>query len=206
MNFRKIITESINQVINENIQFQFSELGKRYNELRNYRARIKRTNLTSSGNQQIIAFVGHEFYNFIAALEISLKRCINSNNINEGTFGNTFSMPNARDFGIELPGSLNNAWYDAKSAYYGIKGKFNRRFGAGNNNNTYNNANANYTGNEKLIYLLTNVWPKIKNDFIKIDGLNNIDRYCPDATKAKNTVEQIIPIVKNIENAQGTTP
>jgi hypothetical protein len=52
MNLKKIIKESIDKIIVENLQFQFQQLGARYQTLRNYRARIKRTDLTRTGNKQ----------------------------------------------------------------------------------------------------------------------------------------------------------
>jgi hypothetical protein len=134
-----------------------------------------------------------------------LKRCITSGNINEG-YGGAFSVPNLRDFGIEVPGELSNAWYDAKNAYYGIKGKWNRNFGAGNYNNAGNNSNIRYNQNEKLIYLLTNIWPKIQQDFIALNNQININSVCPDAIGAKKEIEDIIQIVENIRNAQGNNP
>ena len=193
MNLDKIIKESINNILAENIQFQVLESHLR--QLETYRRQIKATNLTASGNKQVVNFVGHEFYNYIAALEQALKRCIRSGSINESLMYNI------------LPNELYNIKRDAQRWYYDTYNYLNRKRGHNTNVNQYTNSQEIKTnGNEKLLVLLGK-WQKISNKFVSLNQYYNISGMCPAALRAKDEIDKLVQTVQQIQqNAQGTNP
>jgi hypothetical protein len=219
MNINRIITESINKILVENTQALFQQLSTSYNNLRNIRYQIHNTNLRATKNQQIVNFVGHRLYNFIAALEQALNRCIYAGNINEGVgdfVQNTLhDIPQGLgNFGFKVPQEVSDAWNTGFRQYNNAKRfLFNK-----NGSQTSTSTNGNYqklTGNEKLIYLLDTVWPKIQKEYLALDGQVNFNRMCPIAVQAKNEIEAVYQTVKlirnnatanNNQNAQGTNP
>ena len=205
MNLNRIITEEINNVILENTQFQFQQLERCYYDLRNCRDGIRRTDLKSTGNKQLVDFVGHEFYNFLVAVEAALLRCVQRNSINESL----------ADYGIELPPELNNISRTAQEYYYWFNNTFgNNRYGGAGNKYNANTVNNQYTDsqpiqtntNQKLLDLLYNVWPQMQQKFLTLDSYFKIGNVCQPALNAKQTIEDIISIVKTINNAQGQNP
>ena len=202
MNLDRIIRESINNIIVENIQFQTLESHLR--QLEAYRRQIKSTDLTASGNQQVVNFVGHEFYNYIAALEQALKRCIRSGSINESFISNL------------LPSELYGIKRDAQKWYYDTYNYLNRKRGYNTNVNQYTNSQEiKSNGNEKLLVILGR-WQKISNKFISLNQYYNISRICPAALNAKNEIDKLVQTIQQIQqqaqqqqqnnNAQGTNP
>jgi hypothetical protein len=202
MNLNKIITEEINNVILENTQFQFQQLEQCYYDLRACRDGIRQTDLKSTGNKQLINFVGHEFYNFIVAVEAALLRCIQSNSINESL----------ADYGINLPPELSNIGRTASEYYYWMNNMLGRNgyVGKGGNQmpkNEYTDSQPIQTNtNQKLLDLLYNVWPQMQQKFLTLDSYFKIGNVCQPALNAKQTIEDIISIVKTINNAQGQNP
>jgi hypothetical protein len=223
MNINRIITESINKVIaeNANIQTLFQQLNTSYNNLMYIKQQIKMTNLKATNNQQIVNFVGHRLYNFVGALEQALKRCIYAKNINEAYYGpgwfgrQVSSAPHFfQDIGFKVPQEFSDAWNTGVNQYYNAKNFLFNRNGQNQNTNTNTN-NQELTGNEKLIYLLDTVWPKIQKEYLTLDGQVNFNRMCPIAVQAKNEIEAVYQTVKlirnnatanNNQNAQGTNP
>ena len=207
MNINNIITESINKIIIEAVNNQFQELWNRGVKLHQYRFKIHQTNLKATNNKQIIGFLGHEFYHFIAELEAAIKRCYTARNINESL----------ADYGIQMPSEL-NAWNNAQQYYYNMKNMLNGREG-NNMVNQYSgkakrgrrSSRARAGRNEKLLYLLNTVWPPIQREFIVLHNQYNFNRICPAAIYAKSEIEGIIQIANNIKmstnkNAQGQNP
>lgn len=199
MNIDRIITESINKIIVENTQALFQQLDVSYNNLVNIRQQIKNTNLKATNNQQIVLFVGHKFYNFIAALEQALKRCIYAKSINEDFISRQVSnIPQQLgNFGFRVPQEVSNALYTGVNQYNNAKRYLFR------NQNGNKNVNGNYqklNGNEKLLYLLDTVWPKMQKEYVTLDGQVNFNITCPVAVKAKNEIETIYQTVKLIRN------
>ena len=203
MNINRIITESINRILVENVQFQVLESHLR--QLENCRFQIKKTDLKASENKQVVNFVGHEFYNYIAALEQALKRCIRSGNINESLMSNL------------LPNELYGVGMDAKRWYYDTYNYLNnKRFGGNQNVNQYTNSKEiKADGNEKLLVLLGN-WRAMKNKFDALNGYYNISGICPAALNARNEIDKLVQTIQQIQqqarqqqqnnNAQGTNP
>jgi hypothetical protein len=148
-------------------------------------------------NRQAANFIAHDFYNFIAALEQALKRCIQAQSINESL----------ADYGIELPSELLAAGRDAQKYYYNtVNAIMGRR---GNNAvNQYTNKQPIQTNqNQKLLDLLTNVYPKIQQKFQTLNQGYTITQSVPDVYNAMTLIENyIIPTVQNIRNAQGQNP
>jgi hypothetical protein len=206
MNINRIITESINKIIAENTQALFQQLNTSYANLESIRYQIKKTNLKATNNQQIVNFVGHRLYNFIAALEQALKRCIYARNINEGAVGDwaknqIYNIPQGLgNFGFKIPQEFNNAW----NTGYNYYNKAHRFLFPNQNRYQSTNTNGGYqklTGNEKLIYLLDTIWPKIQKEYLALDGQVNFNRTCQIAVKAKNEIEAVYQTVKLIRNS-----
>ena len=197
MNLNNIITESINKVLLENTQLWFNQLSNHLSELNGYRNSIRNTDLSDMQNRQAANFIAHDFYNFIAALEQALKRCIQAQSINESL----------ADYGIELPSELLAAGRDAQKYYYNtVNAIMGRR---GNNAvNQYTNKQPIQTNqNQKLLDLLTNVYPKIQQKFQTLNQGYTITQSVPDVYNAMTLIENyIIPTVQNIRNAQGQNP
>jgi hypothetical protein len=197
MNLNNIITESINKVLLENTQLWFNQLSNHLSELNGYRRAIKSNDLSGVRNRQAANFVKHDFYNFLAALEQALKRCIQAQNINESL----------ADYGIQLPSELLAAGRDAQRYYYGtVNALMGRR---GNNAvNQYTNSNPIESNqNQKLLDLLTNVYPEIKRKFETLNQGYVISQPVPDVYNVMQLIENyIIPTVQNIRNAQGQNP
>ncbi len=193
MNLNRIITESINAVLTENVQFQALESHLR--QLQTYRQEIKATNLTASKNKQVVNFVGHEFYNYIAALEQALKRCISSGSINESFWSNL------------LPSELYGVGREAQKWYYDAYNYFNRKRGNNTDVNQYTNSRPiKSSSNEKLLELLGK-WQQMSNKFDSLNGYYNISGICPAALNAKEEIDKLIQTVQQIQqNAQGTNP
>ena len=208
MNINRIITESINKVIaeNTNIQALFQQLNTSYNNLMYIRQQIKMTNLKATNDQQIVNFVGHRLYNFVGALEQALKRCIYAKNINEAYYGSGWfgrqvsAVPHFfQDVGFKVPQEFSDAWNTGVNQYYNAKNFLFNRDSQSQNQNTNTNSQE-LTGNEKLIYLLDTIWPKIQKEYLTLDGQVNLNRKCPIAVKAKNEIEAIYQTVKLIRN------
>lgn len=197
MNIDKIIKESINIILVENTQAYFQQLNTSYTRIQQYRIKIRGANLKNYQNQQVLSFITHEFYNFLTSLEQALKRCIYANSINEGL----------EDWGFKIPHEINTGINTGIRNYYRAKRFFN---GATVKNNTLNNSKIN--SNEKLLYLLNNVWPNIEKRFYYFNKRFNFNNICPAAVYARNEIETVIQIVKLIQgngqqqNAQGTNP
>ena len=210
MNIDRIITESINIVLKENAQNYFQQLSNSYYNLQRYRIDIQNTNLNNSGSQQVISFIGHEFYNFICALEKALKRCISKQSINEINLTSALS-----DWGFYVPQEISYGDNLRNSYNYKIKNYFRRQ--AGQNTGSKSNGYSKSFGNDKkLLDLLNNIWPDISQKFYRVNSRNNLQNICSAAVNAKKEVEAIIQIVKLIQasmqqqntnnNAQGTNP
>jgi len=192
MNINNIIKESINKIIVEAVNNQFQELWNRGLKLQQYRLKIQQTNLKATNNQQIVTFIGHEFYNFIAELERAIKRCYTARNINESL----------ADYGIQMPSEL-NAWTNAQNYYYNMKNMLTGREGYNAVNQYSNKARRRRSirpgRNEKLLYLLNTVWPPIQREFLVLHNQYNFNNICPAAIGAKNEIEEIIQIASSIK-------
>ena len=197
MNLNNIITESINKVLLENTQLWFNQLSNHLSELNGYRNSIRNTDLSSMQNRQAANFVAHDFYNFIAALEQALKRCIQAQNINESL----------ADYGIQMPNELLAAGRDAQKYYYGtINALMGRRGNSAGNQHT-DKEPIKTDENQKLLDLLTNTYPKIQQKFQTLNQGYTITQSVPDVYNAMTLIENyIIPTVQNIRNAQGQNP
>lgn len=196
MNLNRIITESINKVLLENAQLWFNQLSNHTSDLDVYRRSIKSNDLSGVQDKQVANFIANDFCNFLASLVQALKRCIQSQNINESL----------ADYGIQMPGELLAAGNDAKRYYRNTIRALTPNYKANqgiNNNNNQTQAN----GNDKLLDLLTNAYPNIQRDFVRYNQNYAITQPIPDAYNAMNTIENyIIPIVKKLRNAQGQNP
>ena len=201
MNIDKIITESINEhiLIKENTQqILFAQLEYCANELRRYWNGIKQRNVSSITDRTTRSFIIHEFYHFAIALEKAIRRCVSSRNINE-YFSLSQLGPQDADLGIF------NGVFDAfKRGYYGTYNFLTggRRYGNRGIGSRYSNTrNINVNYNEKLIYLLSNTYPQIKNKYQRLNNSNAISSVVPEIMNAMNLIERnLIPTVRNIRS------
>ena len=197
MNINNIIRESINGIIIESVASLFQDLWNRCVKLQQCRLQIHNTNLKATRNGEIVSFIGHEFYNFIAELESAIKRCVTAKNINESL----------ADYGIQMPSGL-NAWTTAQQYYYNMKDMLTGREGY-NTASQYANKTARRKGtrrrnlrNEKLLYLLNTVWPPMQREFLVLNNQYNFNRVCPAAVAAKTEIDEIIVVVNQIQQQQ----
>ncbi len=196
MNIERIITEAINKqlLIKENtLQTQFAQLEYCANELNRYRKSIRNKNLSSIQNKNIYNFITHEFYKFSKTLEFSIRKCVKSMNINEISMYQ-LGLPNLNLFnGVGY--AMRNGYWSTYNFLNGLRGgdTINRK-------QTTNMNQINVNENAKLLDLLYNTYPQIKNKYKILNKNYEISKLVVEIDNSINLIDKnLIPIVKKIK-------
>ena len=192
---KEIIREEIEKyILSEAVNV--TPLSNHIQPLNNYFNEIKRIN---GGNNPNVDRYLNDLNSYILQIISAIKRCVNSNSLNEGL----------RDYGFEYPQELGgNLWYDMKNSYYNTK-NFINRFRNKGNNNSYANARSggNNTFKQEKLSILLNKLQTYKLNYSSLQ--NEIDNLSQAPHYALYEIEQLQNEYTSLvqqNNAQGTNP